>query len=518
MACRVRSSMAQSRAPRQENPYDHEVDETTVPFGGGSEPPHAVDAERAVLGACMFKTSEVDEVRGILDAADFYRPAHETVWRALLALRSADAPTDPIALTEHLNGSGDLSRIGGASYLHQLAGAAPIGSTAYYAGIVRRKADLCRLRETGLRLVQRTVEPGADPDEIRSTAEADVRAERERALASGAGRLSRYITNGWDFVTKAAETHPIWGTPDQTAWASGESLMIVGPPGVGKTTLTHQVVFARIGLAGSVLGMPVVPGKRVLYLAIDRPTQIARTLARGVLDEHKAALRERLAVWQGPLPAALDKEPDLLADLAAAHQADTLVIDSLKDAVSTMVDDALAVAYNNARGRALQNGVEVLELHHQRKSGAETPKAQRPSLDQVYGSTWLTSGAGSVLFINGKPGDLAVTIHHLKLATGEVGPLQVIHDHEHGTSTVDPTLDPVTLLRAAGNGLTVRELAEVLCGEPEPGRAEVEKARRHLERLVKAGLATKAEGAAGGNGGGQQARYRASARHIGAVS
>lgn len=486
---------------------------------GPGEPPYALDAEQAVLGACMHHSDAVDEVRAILDAADFYRPAHETVWRALLALRSADAPTDPIALTEHLTGTGDLNRIGGRVYLHQLAGAPPsVGNAGYYAEIVRRKADLRRLRETGLRLVQSVTEPGADPDEIRNAAEAEVRAERERALASGTGRLSRYLVNGWDFVTKTADMKPIWGTPAQTAWASGESLMIVGPPGVGKTTLAHQVVLARIGLKDTVLDMPVVPGKKVLYLAIDRPTQIARALARAVDPRHEAVLRERLAVWQGPLPATLDKEPDLLADLANAHQADTLVVDSLKDAVSTMVDDALAVAYNNARGRAVQNGIEVLELHHQRKSGAETPKGQRPTLDRVYGSTWLTSGAGSVLFLDGKPGDPAVTIHHLKLATGEIGPLQVVHDHERGTTTVDPALDPITLLRAARGGLTVRELAGVLSGETSPDRADVEKARRHLERLVKAGLATKADGTAGGNGGGQQARYHASTRHIGAVS
>ncbi|WP_380285939.1 DnaB-like helicase N-terminal domain-containing protein [Kitasatospora purpeofusca] len=46
----------------------------------------------------------------------------------------------------------------------------------------------------------------------------------------------------------------------------------------------------------------------------------------------------------------------------------------------------------------------------------------------------------------------------------------------------------------------------------------VEKARRHLDRLVKSGLAVKSEGTAGGVGGGQQARYRPSARHITAAS
>ncbi len=63
-------------------------------------------------------------------------------------------------------------------------------------------------------------------------------------------------------------------------WVEGEALLIVGPSGVGKTTLTGQLVRARMGLGdGLVLGMPVSPGRRVLYLAMDRPAQIARATA-----------------------------------------------------------------------------------------------------------------------------------------------------------------------------------------------------------------------------------------------
>ncbi|MGW5214438.1 DnaB-like helicase N-terminal domain-containing protein [Streptomyces sp. NPDC004051] len=496
--------------PSRSRPFD---DFTTVP-------PHDADAEAAVLGACMHDPAVVDAVRNLLDGPDFYRPAHETVWRAVLALRGEDKPTDPIVLCDRLREQDDLERVGGAAYVHRLASATPsVSGAIHYAGIVRRLSDLRRLRASGLRTVQRAMEPGADPDAIRSEIETEVRAERERALASGQGRLSRFITDGWSFVTETgADTEPLWGTREQTAWSSGESLMIVGAPGVGKTTLAHQVVLARLGLADSVLDMPVAPSRRVLYLALDRYKQIARALARRIQPDHEARMRDGLAVWQGPLPATLDKEPDLLADLAAAHQADTIVIDSLKDAVSTLVDDALGVAYNNARQRAMRAGVEVLELHHQRKATEGTPRAQKPTLDRVYGSTWIVSGAGSVLYVAGEAGELAVTLHHLKTPTGEIGPLQLIHDHERGTTTVDPALDPVQILRQRPDGLTVRELAAIQSSEANPDRAATEKARRTLDRLVKAGLTTKAEGAAGGSGGGQQARYHASVRHIGVVS
>ncbi|MFF1601906.1 DnaB-like helicase N-terminal domain-containing protein [Streptomyces mirabilis] len=485
----------------------------------GPSQPFNVEAERAVLGACMHDSDVIDAVRPILGDDAFYRPAHETIWRALLAQHREGKPTDPIVLTELLQEQGDLQRVGGPVYLHQLADALyGTGNTEHHAEIIRKKADLRRLLASAVRTVQRAQEPGVDPDEIRSEIEAAVRAEREHALTSGQGRLSRFAIDGWAFVKETgANAEPLWGTRDKTVWAPGESLMIVGAPGVGKTTLAHQVVFARLGLQETVLEMPVAPSRRVLYLAMDRPKQIAKAMDRRVFPTDEKILRDRLIVWQGPLPVTLDKEPDLLADLAAAHRADTIVIDSLKDAVSTMVDDSLAVAFHNARMRALRNGVEIMELHHQRKATADAPRGQRPSLDQVYGSTWITAGAGSVLFITGRAGDPAVTLHHLKTPTGEIGPLDVTHDHVRGTTTVDPSKDPAVLLRNAPNGLTARDLAAVLIGGGDPDRADVEKARRHLARLVDSGLATKADGIAGGAGGGQQTRYYASARHLTAV-
>ncbi|MBU7597360.1 AAA family ATPase [Streptomyces sp. P38-E01] len=512
--------MAQTRAPRDDNPSSHTLDGAfPSPVDTFGEAQQAVEAERAVLGACMHRGDTVDVVRPVLAEDSFYRPAHETIWRVLLTQYREDRPTDPIVLSEVLQEQGDLNRVGGRAYVHGLADLHySVGNAQYHAEIIRKKAELRRLRASAVRALQRADEPGADPEAIRSEAEAELRTERERALASGHGRLSRFATDGWSFVKETgADAEPLWGTRAKTLWAPGESLMVVGAPGVGKTTLAHQVIFARLGFQETVLELPVAPSRRVLYLAMDRPKQIAKAMNRRVFATDEKVLRDQLVVWQGPLPATLDKEPDLLADLAAAHQADTIVIDSLKDAVSTMVDDSLAVSFHNARMRALRDGVEILELHHQRKATADAPRGQRPSLDQVYGSTWLTAGAGSVLFVTGRAGDPAVTLHHLKTPTGEVGPLDVTHDHARGTTTVDPTKDPAILLRNAPNGLSARELATVLVGGSDPERADVEKARRHLTRLVDTGLATRADGAAGGAGGGQQTRYYASARYLTAV-
>jgi replicative DNA helicase len=88
--------------PRPNTPHLAESGRQPTPGDLTAVPPHDVDAEAAVLGACMHKAAVIDEVRQLLDAADFYRPAHETVWRAILALHGEDKPTDPIVLSHQL--------------------------------------------------------------------------------------------------------------------------------------------------------------------------------------------------------------------------------------------------------------------------------------------------------------------------------------------------------------------------------------------------------------------------------
>nr|WP_277989992.1 DnaB-like helicase N-terminal domain-containing protein [Streptomyces beijiangensis] len=483
-------------------------------------PPHDAEAEQAVLGACMFQSAAIDVVRQILEPVDFFRPAHATIWHTLLELRKRGAPTDVIALTHQLRSTGDLTRVGGPPYLHILASAAVAGSGEYYAEIVRHHADLRVLQATAIQVLHGAGAPGADPGEVHGLLTASLNELAERARRSSGGRLHQYATDGWSFVNDAPTcTTPIWGTPGKAAWASGESLMLVGPPGVGKSTIAQQIVLARLGLLSMVLDMPVQEGKKVLYIAADRPSQLARAFNRVVHKADRDILRQRLVFWSGPLPASLNAEPQLLAELAAEHGADTVVIDSLKDVVGKLTDDEAGLAYNNARQQLLRGGAELLELHHQRKQGADVSRTQRPVLDQVYGSAWFTAGAGSVLFLSGAAGDPVVQLHQLKTVDDEIGPFPVLHDHERGLSQVDTSLNPLTLLRqAVPHGLTARQLAQRTTGEDKPSPADIAKARRRLETLTKSGHAAQETGAGGGTGGGQATRWKATTRHMTAVS
>lgn len=354
----------------------------------------------------------------------------------------------------------------------------------------------------------------ANVGEVLEAALADGAEQRDRTLDQRRADLTARLIAGGAFVHDTPEQVPaVWGAGDDVLWAEGEPMMVTGPPGVGKTTLAGQVVAGRLGLLNDVLGYPVAPtSSRVLYLAMDRPAQIARALGRLLRGHPRDVLDERLTVWPGPLLNDVVRCSTILLEHAEAAGADTIVVDSLKDAAVKLSDDEVGASVNRALQTCVRDGVEVLTLHHQRKNtagGTGKPNA----LADVYGSAWLTAGMGSVVGLWGAAGDPVVELNHLKQPASEVGPLKVEHDHGAGRSTIAHGFDVLEVLRFAPR--TPTELAMRAHGTEKPTDAQVAKMRRKVTALVRDGHAQQVDGpvkggaTAGGKGGASGARYAA---------
>ncbi|MDM4721137.1 AAA family ATPase [Micromonospora sp. WMMA1363] len=333
-------------------------------------------------------------------------------------------------------------------------------------------------------------------------------AEEQAAAAKAAADDAARIHDGATFLLDLPPTPPaLWGKGEDILWARGEALMIAGPQGVGKTAIAGQLLRAVVGITGDVLGLPVEPcERRVLYLAMDRPEQARRNLARMFTDAEQEIGRDYLAeilrFWAGPPPADVAADPAGLLRLARQHDADVVFVDSLKDAAVGLSKDEVGAGYNRARQLALAEGIQLVELHHTVKNGADGGKPN--NINGIYGSTWLTSGAGSVVLLWGEPGDPVVDFVHLKQPMTEVGPLKVIHNRETGLSAVyhDEDTDVAALARkCATTGVSAAEAARCQFSTEKPTKAQVEKARRNLHRLVDAGLLVFKPASEDGKGG-----------------
>ena len=315
------------------------------------------------------------------------------------------------------------------------------------------------------------------------------------------------IIDGHDFLfAERPNVAPVWGHEDgegarEILWAGGEPLILAGSTGVGKTTILLQLIRGRLGLDTQLLGWPVRPGARnCLYFAADRPNQIAKAFRRHTDETENVS---RLKVVEGPPPFSIVENPAGLVELANQADADTVVIDSLKDFASNLSDEQAGAAINHAFQLCCAAGIEVVGSHHSRKASGENKKPN--TIDDVYGSGFITAGAGSVVFLYGRGGDSEVELIHLKQPESKVvgvgdKNVRLVHDHDKGRSAIIGQFDPLQLVAMRGDlGVSVSDAAKAETKALDPSRTQIQTARRKLERLVDSELASKTEPQHGGN-------------------
>lgn len=144
-------------------------------------PPRDVAAERSALGACLLTKQACAEVLAASAVEAYYVPAHQTIFRGIAELFSANHPVDEITLGKYLADRGDLARIGGQSYLIDLVRSVSTAANGeWYADIVQDRGLRRSLIELGNRLTQMGYSPDGETSELIERAVAMARELRDR--------------------------------------------------------------------------------------------------------------------------------------------------------------------------------------------------------------------------------------------------------------------------------------------------------------------------------------------------
>ncbi|MGO9227313.1 DnaB-like helicase N-terminal domain-containing protein, partial [Mycobacterium sp.] len=212
----------------------------------GRQPPQDLAAEQSVLGGMLLSKDAIADVLERLRPGDFYRPAHQNVYDAILDLYGRGEPADAVTVAAELDRRGLLRRIGGAPYLHTLISTVPTAANAgYYAGIVAEKALLRRLVEAGTRVVQYGYAgaEGADVAEIVDRAQAEIYDVADRRLSEDFVPLEDLLQPTMDEIDAIASNGGIArGVPTgfteldevTNGLHPGQMIIVAARPGVGK--------------------------------------------------------------------------------------------------------------------------------------------------------------------------------------------------------------------------------------------------------------------------------------------
>ncbi len=91
----------------------------------GRVPPHDLEAEAAVLSACMLDPSAMDKITD-LKPEYFYSEAHRRIFEACFELKQSGHPVDVLQVQSWLKDRQRLAQVGGAGYLTEILDAAPV--------------------------------------------------------------------------------------------------------------------------------------------------------------------------------------------------------------------------------------------------------------------------------------------------------------------------------------------------------------------------------------------------------
>jgi len=220
----------------------------------GRIPPQDLAAERAILGSMLISQDAVADVVEAIRGNDFYHPAHETIFEAVVELFGHGVRPDVLTVADELTKRGELTKVGGATYLNELTdGVRTAANAAYHAKIVGERAMLRRLIDAGTRIVQLGfAEDGGEPVDLVNLAQAEMYKVADRGAKEDYVPVGSIVDDALNEIEAAGgRKGGLRGIPtgfeklDQVTQGlhAGQMVVIAARPGLGKSTLALD--FAR---------------------------------------------------------------------------------------------------------------------------------------------------------------------------------------------------------------------------------------------------------------------------------
>ena len=286
-------------------------------------PPQDLQAEQSVLGAMLLSKDAIGEVCEIVRGRDFYRPSNEMVFEAIVDLYGRGEPADAITVADELTKRGELNRIGGHIYLHELLSTVSIASNAsYYAEIVREKAILRRLVEASMKISQMGYAGQGAVADIVDSAQQAIFSVTDGRASEDYEPLSTLMESTLDEIEALAAHGVMSGVPTgfrdldelTNGLHPGQMIIVAARPGVGKSTLGLD--FARAaaiqhGLTTAFFSLEMTKAEIVMRLISAEATVELHDIRKGVINEDKWQRIASRTSMVSSAPLFIDDSPNL---------------------------------------------------------------------------------------------------------------------------------------------------------------------------------------------------------------
>jgi replicative DNA helicase len=411
------------------------ADVVTMPGGDGPgsiehdrTPPQDLVAEQCVLGGMLLSKDAIADVVEVLRPGDFYRPAHQTIYDAVIDLYGRGEPADPVTIAAELTRTGALARVGGGGYLHTLIASVPTAANAgYYAEIVRERAILRRLVEAGTRIVQLGYGAaggmGGDVDDVVDRAQQAVYDVTERRTSDDYVRLDEVMQQAFDEIeAMGSKGSELYGVPTgfreldelTNGWHPGQLIVIAGRPAMGKSTMGMDALRAaaiKHGQTSAVFSLEMSRSEITMRLLSAEARILLSHLRTGQMtdDDWNRLARKMGEIAEAPL--FIDDSPNLsmmeirakARRLKQRHDLKLVVVDYLQlmSSPKRVENRQQEVAEMSRSLKLLAKELEVpVVAISQLNRGAEQRADKRPQMADLRESGAIEQDADLVILLH----------------------------------------------------------------------------------------------------------------------
>lgn len=385
-------------------------------------PPQALDAELSLLGALLIDSEAIQKIVDLLKPSDFYKHAHQKIFRAAVALFERSEPTDIITLNNLLQSWGDLEAVGGASFLAQLAaGVATSANVIHYAKIIREKAILRNLISVATEIVDQGFAGSTDVDGFLDSAERSIFEISERNIRQNFYPLREVVKESFRTIEKLYENKSsVTGIPtgykklnELTAGLQPSDLIIIaGRPSMGKTALALNMAINAATEAKAtvaIFSLEMSKEQLVQRMLCSEARVDSSKLRSGYLRETDWPKLTKAANRLSEAPIFIDDTPAISVlemraksrRLKKEHQLGLIVVDYLqlmRSEVTESREREISDISRSLKALAKELHVPVVALS-QLNRGVESRNDKRPQLADLRESGAIEQDSDLIAFI-----------------------------------------------------------------------------------------------------------------------
>jgi replicative DNA helicase len=214
-------------------------------------PPHSSEAEESVLGALLLDKDAITSVAEFLSSGDFYDERNKEIYLCAIDLYEERVPIDVLTVAERLKRRKVLKKIGGASFLAELANKVPTAAHVEHYGKIVKDAALKRsLMSAASKLVEMSLDESLAASELLDKAESEVFSLTQRHLVGAFTPVRAALAESFDRLDELhKQAEGLRGVPSGFAdldnvlagFQRSNLLILAARPGIGKTSLALNI-------------------------------------------------------------------------------------------------------------------------------------------------------------------------------------------------------------------------------------------------------------------------------------